>query len=68
MTSIPSGFARVATTAFVCACTPGSITKTAESDAFELRRASVIASAAAVPSSSIEAFESASAVMSQMTV
>ena len=44
------------------------MTKTAESAALELRRASVIASAAAVPSSSIDALESASAVMSQTTV
>ena len=39
-----------------------------ESSLFELRRASVIASAAAVPSSSIEALETAKAVISQMTV
>ena len=42
--------------------------KSAESSLFELRRASVIASAAAVPSSSIDALETARAVISHITV
>ena len=42
--------------------------KTASSLVFEVRRARVIASAAAVDSSSIDAFESESAVISQITV
>ena len=40
----------------------------AESELLEFRLASVIASAAAVPSSSIEALETAKAVISQITV
>ena len=56
------------TTALVCGCTCSSIKKTASSLNFEARRASVIASAAAVLSSSIEAFEILSAVSSHTIV
>ena len=65
---MPSGFARVRTTAFVCGCTCSSIKKTASSLIFEARRASVIASAAAVLSSSIDALEISRAVNSQTIV
>ena len=65
---MPSGFARVSTTALVCGCTCSSIKKTASSLNFEARRAKVIASAAAVPSSNIEALEIFSAVNSQIIV
>ena len=65
---MPSGFARVRTTALVCGCTCSSIKKTASSLNFEARRARVIASATAVLSSNIEAFEMSSAVNSQTIV
>ena len=66
--SIASGLARVATTAFVCGCKNLSIKKTAESAPLNTRRAKVMASAAAVDSSSIEAFAIGSAVKSQTAV
>ena len=67
-TEIPNGFARVITTAFVCGCTCSSIRKTASSLILEERRARVIASAAAVDSSSIDAFEISRPVSSQTIV
>ena len=57
LTEIFNGFARVITTDWVCGCTRESMRNTASSSAEELRRASVIASAAAVPSSSIDALQ-----------
>ena len=65
---MPSGFARVRTTAFVCGCTCSSIKNTASSLNFEARRARVIASAAAVLSSNIEAFDISRAVNSHTIV
>jgi len=55
MTSMPRGSARVATTATVCGWVSAS-TKKALAGCFVERRMRVIASAAAVDSSSIEAF------------
>ena len=52
---MPSGAARVRTTSIVCGSTSSATAKTRDALRVE-RRASVIASAAAVASSSIEAF------------
>ncbi|CAB4544985.1 unannotated protein [freshwater metagenome] len=68
ITLMPSGLARVRTTAFVCGFRCSSIRKTASSLVLEVRRATVMASAAAVPSSSMEALDSDKAVISQITV
>ena len=54
MSSMPSGSARAATTATVCGCVSASTKKAAAACLVE-RRISVIASAAAVDSSSMEA-------------
>ena len=54
MISMPIGSARVATTAIVCGCVSAS-TKNADAGCLVERRISVIASAAAVDSSSIDA-------------
>ena len=67
-TLMPSGLARVITTAFVWGCRLRSIRNRASSLAFEVRLAKVMASAAAVDSSSIDALEIARAVISVMTV
>ena len=56
------------TTALVCGWTCSSIKKTASSLIFDDRRARVIASAAAVDSSSIDAFEISKPVSSQTIV
>ena len=66
VTSIPSGAARVRTTAMVCGWQSASTKKRADFD-FETRRAIAIASAAAVASSSSEALASSIPVRS-MTI
>ena len=65
---ILSGFALVAITALICGCNPLSTTNTASSPPCQTRRARVIDSAAAVASSSIDAFETSSPVKSVTTV
>ena len=65
--SIPIGSARVRSTASVCGCT-SACTKKLEDALFDSRRAIVIASAAAVPSSSSDAFATSSPVSSVTTV
>ena len=64
---MPIGSARVRRTASVCGNTSESTTKRLDS-AFEARRATAMASAAAVASSSNEAFASGSPVRSQTIV
>jgi len=64
LTAIPSGLARVWTTAFVCGCAAASIRKIASSELLDVLLANVIASAAAVASSSIDAFAIARPVKS----
>ena len=67
-TSILSGLARVRITAEICGCKFLSITNTAASSPDQTRRAKVIASAAEVASSNIDALEIGSPVKSEMTV
>ena len=56
------------TTALLCGKTPASTTRTAPAAAFAARRIKVIASAAAVPSSSSDAFATGSPVRSPTMV
>ena len=68
ITLIFNGLALVSITAFTCGCRLESITNAASSLPCQTRRANVIASAAAVASSSIEAFAIASPVKSVTAV
>ncbi len=65
---MPSGSARVASTARVCGSVSASTTKTASAFARPARRTRVMASAAAVDSSSIEAPATGSPVRSATVV
>ncbi|MPN25398.1 hypothetical protein SDC9_172807 [bioreactor metagenome] len=67
LTSMPSGAARVCTTSMVCGCASPAITMVLLLDLTE-RLASVIASAAAVASSSMEALAIGMPVRSQTMV
>ena len=66
--AIFNGLALVAITAFICGCKFVSTPKANESSPFQLRFASVIASAAALASSNIEALAIGNPVRSQTTV
>ncbi len=66
-TSMPSGSARVRTTASVCGCTSSATRNVFDFD-LPTRRHIVIASAAAVASSSIDAFAMSIAVRSDTIV
>ncbi len=68
-TAIPSGSARPSTTTRVCGKQVSATRNTlAAAGFFETRRSSVMASPAAVPSSSSEAFATSMAVRSRTTV